>query len=182
MTDQKKVYYPSENASSVQLFQLAEEYRKSSKYLLSRDGAKKPISHAPFRLVTIHAIELYLNALLLHTGKKTMEIRAMQHDLARRTEAVVTSGIKLRKRTAAHLIILTEKREYLISRYGPEELPTASQINRLTATLDEVAEKVGKCIGVVPVAVPSPQPLRRSDGQAERFTAHQTAPVRINGA
>ena len=33
-------------------------------------------------------------------------------------------------------------REYLVTRYGPEMTATTSQINRLTATLDEVANKV----------------------------------------
>lgn len=33
-------------------------------------------------------------------------------------------------------------REYLITRYGPELASTLSQINRLSATLEEVATKV----------------------------------------
>jgi hypothetical protein len=33
-------------------------------------------------------------------------------------------------------------REYLVTRYGAEMTSTVSQINRLTATLDEVANKV----------------------------------------
>jgi len=33
-------------------------------------------------------------------------------------------------------------REYLVTRYGPEMAATISQINRLTATLEEVANKV----------------------------------------
>jgi hypothetical protein len=42
----------------------------------------------------------------------------------------------------AHLESMTGKREYLVSRYGPEMAATVSQVNRLTATLDEVADKV----------------------------------------
>jgi hypothetical protein len=37
-------------------------------------------------------------------------------------------------------------REYLVTRYGPEMTSTASQINRLTATLEEVAIKVTKVV------------------------------------
>lgn len=37
---------------------------------------------------------------------------------------------------------LSQDREYLITRYGPELAATTSQINRLTATLEEVAAKV----------------------------------------
>jgi len=36
---------------------------------------------------------------------------------------------------------MTEEREYLISRYGPEMAITPSEINRLVATLEEIAKK-----------------------------------------
>ena len=54
----------------------------------------------------------------------------------------MASGLKLRKRTAAHLIAMGESREYLVTRYGPEMTATVSQINRLVASLEEVAMKV----------------------------------------
>lgn len=90
----------------------------------------------------IHAIELYLNALLLFRGQETSRIRGLQHDLAARTEMAIANGLQLRKRTAAHLSAMAGNREYLVTRYGPEMTATISQINRLTATLDEVANKV----------------------------------------
>jgi hypothetical protein len=66
----------------------------------------------------------------------------MQHDLAQRAEWARLCGLQLRKRTAAHLSAMMGNREYLVTRYGPEMTSTASQINRLTATLEEVANKV----------------------------------------
>jgi len=66
----------------------------------------------------------------------------MQHNLAERTGLVLASGLRLRSRTAAHLRALAENREYLVMRYGPELSATASQINRLEATLEEVSRKV----------------------------------------
>ena len=48
-----------------------------------------------------------------------------------------------------HLHAMTGNREYLVTRYGPEMTATVSQVNRLTATLDEVAKKVT-------AAVPNP--------------------------
>jgi hypothetical protein len=54
----------------------------------------------------------------------------------------MASGLVLRKRTVAHLNKLTESREYLVTRYGPELSTSLSQINRLMATLEEVARKV----------------------------------------
>jgi hypothetical protein len=41
---------------------------------------------------------------------------------------------------------MTINREYLVMRYGPETKVTASQVNRLSATLAEVAGKVTTAI------------------------------------
>lgn len=38
--------------------------------------------------------------------------------------------------------MIASTREYLITRYGPELTSTLAQLNRLAATLDEVATKV----------------------------------------
>jgi hypothetical protein len=69
--------------------------------------------------------------------------------MAARTDLAISGGLHLRKRTATHLHAMAESREYLVTRYGPEMTTTVSQINRLTATLDEVASKVM-------VAIPKP--------------------------
>lgn len=71
---------------------------------------------------------------------RPVQVPAMRHDLSRRTTAAA-AGLRLRKRTAAHLVQLSEQREYLISRYAPDLVTSASQVNRLSATLDEIAKK-----------------------------------------
>lgn len=71
----------------------------------------------------------------------------MHHNLAARTELAIAYGLRLRKLTAAHLSAMDGNREYLVTRYGPEMAATVSQINRLTATLEEVASKVTAAIG-----------------------------------
>jgi len=122
--------------------QLADEYCRAAQTLLECGRKGKPLSRAPFRLCAVHAIELYLNALLLHRGDKPEQIRGRKHDLAERTRLALESGLKLRERTADHLIKMTETREYLVSRYAPEMSSTLSEINRLEATLNEVGRKV----------------------------------------
>ena len=72
-------------------------------------------------------------------------MRALQHDFATRTELAIAAGLKLRRRTILHLRGLSETREYLITRYDPG-LSAASQLNRLAATLEEVAEKVATMV------------------------------------
>jgi predicted phage gp36 major capsid-like protein len=99
------------------------------------------LSSAPYRLAAIQSIELYLNALLLSRGHEQSKVRGSQHDLAARTDLAIEEGLKLRKRTADHLRRVAATREYLVTRYGPEISGTASQVNRLTATMDEVAKK-----------------------------------------
>lgn len=134
--------YPGESATAEQILRLAEEYRKAAHLLLQLGRRGDPLSRAPCRLSAIHAIELYLNALLLFRGQETSRIRGLQHDLAARTQMAIANGLQLRKRTAEHLSAMAGNREYLVTRYGPEMTATISQINRLTATLDEVANKV----------------------------------------
>lgn len=130
--------YPGDSASPAQVRALADEYRGASDVLgkLGRKG--EPLSRAPFRLTAIHAIELYLHAVLLARGRDPRSARGLGHRLSERAKE---SGLCLRERTLEHLRALDANREYLTSRYCPEFLATASQINRLKATLDEVAKK-----------------------------------------
>lgn len=65
----------------------------------------------------------------------------MGHHLGLRAEAAAAAGLQLRKRTHEHLVSLSASREYLITRYCPDGLESASQLNRLTATLAEVTHK-----------------------------------------
>ncbi|WP_239805236.1 hypothetical protein [Croceicoccus hydrothermalis] len=142
-----EVLYPGALASVQEIQALADEYRKAASILRPSGTRGKPISHAPMRLVAIQAIELYLNALLLNGGHSPAEVRGTQHDLAKKKELAIQCGLVLRARTAAHLCDLVERREYLVSRYGPELASSVSQINRLLATLYEVGNKISKIIG-----------------------------------
>ena len=99
-------------------------------------------SRAPWRLLAVHAIELYLNAFLLHAGGEPGSIRGLQHDLSARAERAIAKGLTLRKLTTQHLATVTVDREYLVVRYSPDLLSSMSQINQLAATLEELAEKV----------------------------------------
>ena len=141
----QKFSYPGAVASPRQVLGLAEEYRRAAHALLPTGRRKQPLSHAPYRLVAIHSLELHLNALLLATGHPTARVRGLQHDFATRTDLAIAAGINLRKRTILHLRGLSETREYLITRYDPE-LSASSQLNRLAATLEEVAEKVATIV------------------------------------
>jgi len=134
--------YPGDLATPAQIRLLADEYRRAAHTLLELGRRGDPLTRAPFRLSALHAIELYLNALLLHSGKSPSQLRGMQHDFAARGAMVAAAGLRLRTRTADHLKTLSFGREYLVTRYGPELLATSTQVNRLTATLEEVAKKV----------------------------------------
>ncbi|OPH82901.1 hypothetical protein [Nitrobacter vulgaris] len=138
--------YPGELATPDQVRRLADEYRKAAHHLLGLGRKGEPLSRAPFRFAAIHAVELYLNAFLLQQGQDAALVRGLQHNLAARTDLALQKGLVLRQRTVAHLHSMATNREYLVMRYGPETTATASQVNRLSATLDEVAAKVTTAI------------------------------------
>jgi hypothetical protein len=138
---ESKNTYPGDLARPEDIQLLADEYKKAAQGLLPLGKKGKPLTRAPYRLVAIHAIELYLNAYLLRCGYDTSKIRALKHDLGARAQLATEKGLSLRKLTLQHIISLTDKREYLVARYGPEMSSTTSQINRLSATLDEVSQK-----------------------------------------
>lgn len=83
------------------------------------EGRRQPLWRAPATLCAIHAVELYLNVLLLHLGCSATEIRSYLHDLAQRSALAMEQGLTLQRRTAEHLGKMTRDREYLVSRYGP---------------------------------------------------------------
>jgi hypothetical protein len=141
MTDSLNAY-PGSLAKADEILELAGEFRQAAYALMPLGRRGSPLSRAPCRFSAIHSIELHLNALLLHAGHEPARIRAMQHNLAMRIELAMASGLKLRKRTASHILAIVGNREYLVTRYGPEMTASVSQLNRLTATLDEVAKKV----------------------------------------
>ncbi|WP_340115213.1 hypothetical protein [Pelagibius sp. 7325] len=134
--------YPGSSASAEEIIHLAREYQSAAPILQERARKGKPLSLAPARLCAIHAIELYLNAFLLSLGNTPEEIRSRHHDLAERAKLACEHGLRLRKKTAEHLVKLSRNREYLVSRYGPELASMHSEMNRLMATLEEVAKKV----------------------------------------
>lgn len=137
------------------MLSLAEEYRRASAVLHKLHKKGQPLSLVPFRLTTIHAIELYLSAMLLAHGRQPREIRALGHDLLKRAQLAQGFGLNLRKRTVEHLGSLCANREYLVSRYAPELGRPAFHVNQLLATLDDVAEKTSV---IVEAAEPKPRP------------------------
>src|SRR4051812_7281639 len=145
MSVEGQKFYPGAVATPSQVLSLAEEYRQAAHALLSTGRRKQPLSRAPYRLVAIHSLELHLNALLLAAGHPMAKVRGLQHDFATRTDLAIAAGLRLKARTILHLRGLSKTREYLITRYDPG-LSAASQLNRLAATLEEVAEKVATLI------------------------------------
>ena len=121
--------------------QLAKAYYAAAIVVFENLPANGSLSYAPARLISIHAIELYLNAFLRHQGVTPDQIRGRMHNLA---DPGFVTTLNLKKKTASHLITMTEKREYLISRYAPELTSQHTQLNRLVATLEEVMTKVTK--------------------------------------
>ena len=145
MSTEHSQIYQGATATPQQIVNLADEYRRAADALLATGRAGRPLSRAPYRLVAIHAVELYLNAFLLAAGHPSTRLRGLQHDLAARTQFALGAKLPLRKRTVEHLCRLSQTREYLFTRYDPATRP-CSELTRLAATLTEVAEKVRRLI------------------------------------
>ncbi len=154
--------YPGAEATSDGLLRLAAEYQKAAQSLVAQKRKAEPISLAPCRFMTLHAIELYLNAFLLMKGDDHKAIRKLGHDLPKRAEQAQSAGLPLRKGTLSHLKD-GSNREYLVTRYSPELPATLPQINRLMATLDDVAKKVRASI--------TPQAVKDGGSSAVKVTA-----------
>ena len=139
--------YPGADARVEEVIRLANHYRGAANDLLRMAQEKGPSRVAPCRLCAVHAIELYLNAFLLKLGHPPERIRDSRHDLAARAALANAGGLGLRRRTAIHLAAMTLGREYLVLRYDPgmAELPP---LNRLWATLDEIARKVTRAVAI----------------------------------
>jgi hypothetical protein len=54
--------------------------------------------------------------------------------------------LNLRKKTALHLQQLTQRREYLITRYAPDMQDQLTEVNRVLVTLGEVMMKAGNYV------------------------------------
>jgi len=132
--------YPGSGACAGDVLAHADCYRAAALALLAPGIG--PASRPPGRLCAIQAIELYLNAYLLNRGRTHCEIRGLRHDMAARAALARAHGIVLRRRTAEHLASLAANREYLLVRYAPERAMNLSQVNRMTASLEQVAGAV----------------------------------------
>ncbi|WP_300019237.1 hypothetical protein [uncultured Roseobacter sp.] len=131
--------YPGSDASPDEILNLASAYSEAANALF--DAAKKgrALSYAPARLCAIHATELFLNAFLRRSGESPERIRGRLHNLA---DDDFCNTLRLKKKTAKHLVDMTDRREYLISRYAPELTSQHTELTRLKATLNEVQSKV----------------------------------------
>lgn len=134
--------YPGSTASSDDVLRFAETYHHSALRLLEEARGGDAIARAPGRFCALHAIELYLDAYLRSVGESPCRLRAHGHDLRMRAALAMDRGLALRAKTRHHLIQLTIDREYLVLRYGPDRASAVSELNRLTATLAEIARKV----------------------------------------
>ncbi|MBK8860887.1 MAG: hypothetical protein IPN48_08170 [Sphingomonadales bacterium] len=141
MTIEGHKFYPGEEATPEQVLRLANEYELAARQLAQCGRRGEPLSRSPFRLLAIHAIELYLNAFLLAAGQPAGNVRGLQHDLFARAELASAQRLQFRKRTTDHLRQLSRSREYLLTRYDPLA-SGVSELNRLMATLTETSEKV----------------------------------------
>jgi len=142
--------YPGDQANVDEVLALADQYARCARHLYNGLNAAKPLQVAPARFCAMHALELYRNALARSLGERNADVRSRVHNLY---DPVHVAVLRLRKATAKHLYDLSERREYLIARYGPECTDQHLPMDTLLSTLNEVSEKVSKFIAATKVRV-----------------------------
>ncbi|MBK5568622.1 MAG: hypothetical protein I8N66_19560 [Ensifer sp. SSB1] len=130
---------PAEPISVRNLLDLATQYKDAA---IKLGEGTCMSSQIPRRLLALHAIELYLDALLIAKGADHATVRGFRHDVEERARMALNAGLVLRKRTLAHLAALSASDEYGVIRYFSDPIPGLSQVNRVMATLDELSRKV----------------------------------------
>ncbi|HEY1125778.1 MAG TPA: hypothetical protein VGE65_09095 [Sphingobium sp.] len=137
--------YPGSDASPKQIIALAEQYRAAAE-ILHRDG---PRGHArrwaPFRLCACQAIELCLSAALRHAGMEAALVRGMHHKLKERLD-LLDPAAPLSDKARERLILLEERREYLVVRYDAARLNQTLHPDALLATVQEVEAVVRQLV------------------------------------
>jgi hypothetical protein len=142
--------YPGSEASAYAIARLAAEYAHATTVILAHDSRRELFSLAPVRLLAIQAIELYLHAFLRAAGTPPEQIRGFQHDLAGIAKLAFDKGLILRQKTVRHIASISESREYLVLRYGPEQITAGPQLNRVLQTLKQLSEKVMPAVRAAP--------------------------------
>lgn len=126
---------------------LAAQYRDAAGTLRAHLPKTSPRPVAPIRFCALQAVELYLCAYLMQRGIPFKDARSQQHNLRVLVDSAIQNGFRLRQKTVRHLHLISETREYFTMRYGPEIPPGANELQRLFATLDEVASRVAPKAG-----------------------------------
>ncbi len=135
--------YPGSETDPRKLFELAGTYRLAFDTLCDQMQKGPGGLHSPASFCGIHAIELYLQALLRMDGVCPVEARGFRHRLSDIAAHPSVAALALRKRTRDHLCSITQSREYLVVRYAPDLKAERSQRNQIEASLEDLARKIG---------------------------------------
>lgn len=133
---------PGDNATPQDVLVLANQYRSAFENLRRPKGAAAKALIAPAHLCAIHAIELYLHALLRQEGTPYPALRDHHHKLADMVTYECVAELNLRTKTIQHLKTMTDSREYVVVRYAPEMKHKRSNPTQVEATLKDIADKV----------------------------------------
>lgn len=142
MNDLSPAPRPGDNADPRDVLALANQYRSAFENLRRPKGAAAKALIAPAHLCAIHAIELYLHALLRQEGTPYSTLRDHHHKLSDMATYERVAELNLRTKTIEHLKTMTDSREYVVVRYAPEMKHKRSNPTQVEATLNDIADKV----------------------------------------
>ena len=136
----------------------AEAYRVGAQ-LLARDlKGVGGWAGDPTRYLYYHAIELYLKAALISTGKTELQLRAIGHGFAKLVEVGNDAGLGLTEPTDLAVIgMIDAEHNYIRARYHYVGGFTVATVQALDSTAHELAVLTVKMVRKSGVAVRAPK-------------------------
>jgi len=129
------------DSAAPDLIALANEYAKCANALNGLRKQNRRLQSAPHRFAALHAIDLYLNACLIHLGKGLKHTKSLQHNFYVKFELLELEGFVLKQRFKTYLKLLTDSGEYTQTRYSFHTVSDELSIPQLQALLREIAKK-----------------------------------------
>jgi HEPN domain-containing protein len=131
--------YPGDHIDGVALLGMAKSYHEAADRLRAALTPCKNGDYAPWRLLALHAIELYLSAAMLRHDHDMAVVRSSSHDLEKKLNLLLKDGMRFSEKTCHVLRLVSQDRHYVRARYAPDMVKEMMPITRLNAALSDVA-------------------------------------------
>jgi len=139
-----------DRTTAMGLYQFAESYRICGSSLVTRLPSILRFDD-PVRFLFLHAIELYLKAVLRSSGMSVLQVKTMGHNIQRLLDMSKTSGFALPADAEQGLVFFADQTPIMETRYlktGYSHRPTLEGLRDMTDMVREEARRVLRLAGL----------------------------------